>query len=117
MLALAPGAKLYFYAGACDMRKGFNGLSGLVRNHFEHDPANGSIYCFVNKRKDRIKLLCFEGDGYAVYYKVLAQGTFELPKVDAETGYSTITSYTLHLILAGVKLASVKRRKRYKKVA
>jgi len=117
MLALPPGAKLYFYTHACDMRKGFNGLSGIVRSEFNRDPSDGSIYCFVNRRRDRIKLLLFEPDGFSVYYKVLAQGTLEVPQVDASTGYSTITPETLRLILGGVKLGSVKRRKRFKKVA
>ena len=117
MLSLPVNAKLYFYTGACDMRRGYNGLSGLVRSVLGRDPADGSIYCFVNKRRDRIKLLCFEGDGYAVYYKVLAQGTMELPVSTKELGYTVITSQTLRLILSGVKLASIQQRKRYKKVA
>lgn len=117
MLALPPVVKLYFYTGVCDMRKGYNGLSGLVHSAFKRDPADGSIYCFVNKRRDRIKLLLFEGDGFAVYYKVLAQGTLEIPRPDGETGYATISADTLRLILSGVKLSSIKLRKRYKKVA
>jgi len=99
------------------MRKGYNGLGGLVRGALGRDPADGSIYCFVNKRRDRIKLLLFEGDGFAVYYKVLAEGTLELPKAAANTKYATVTPETLRLILSGVKLGSIKRRKRYEKVA
>ena len=111
MLALGPGARLYFYTGACDMRKGFAGLSGVVRSALGRDPADGAIYCFVNRRRDRIKLLCFEGDGYAVYYKVLAEGTLEVPQSAANASYATVTPETLRLILGGVKLASVVRRK------
>lgn len=99
------------------MRKGFNGLSGLVRSELKRDPSDGSIYCFVNKRRDRIKLLSFEPDGFSVYYKVLAQGTLEVPKVDDHTAYGVITPETLRLILGGIKLGSVRRHKRYKKVA
>lgn len=117
MLALPPGAKLYFYTGIADMRKGYNGLSGLVRAQLERDPTDGSIYCFVNKRRDRIKLLCFEPDGYTVYYKVLAQGTLELPTPDAGGRHATITAQTLQLILGGIKLTHVKRRKRYRRAA
>ena len=69
MLALLPGAKLYFYTQPCDMRKGFNGLGGLVRSALARDPVDGSIYCFVNKRRDRMKLLLFEGDGFAVTHE------------------------------------------------
>ena len=117
MLALPPGAKLYFYTPPCDMRKGFTGLSGIVQRELMRDPSDGSIYCFVNKRRDRIKLLLFEPDGFSVYYKVLAQGTLEVPSVDTQTGCAVITPQTLRLILGGVKLGSVKRRKRFKKVA
>ena len=117
MLALPPGAKLYFYTGHCDMRKGYNGLSGIVRSAFSRDPTDGSIYCFVNKRRDRIKLLLFEGDGFAVYYKVLAQGTLEVPKTEGKSGCAVISPTTLQLILSGVKLTQITHRKRYKKVA
>ena len=117
MLALPPGAKLYFYTLPCDMRKGFDGLGGVVRSALGRDPSDGSIYCFVNKRRDRIKLLLFEGDGFAVYYKVLAEGTLEMPKTDDNTGYAIVSSETLRLILSGVKLGSVKLRKRYQKAA
>jgi len=99
------------------MRKGYAGLSGVIRTALNRDPADGSIYCFVNKRRDRIKLLCFEGDGFAVYYKVLAKGTIELPTTTDQSGCATISAETLRLILSGIKLSSVRRRKRYTKVA
>ncbi len=118
MLALPPGATLYFYTGACDMRKGASGLSGLIRGHLDRDPTDGSIYCFVNRRRDRIKLLCFEPDGFAVYYKVLQQGTLEVPRpTEAGGEYATLTPQTLQLILGGIQLAYVRRRKRYQKRA
>ena len=117
MLALGPGVRLYFYTGACDMRKGYAGLSGVVRTALGRDPADGAVYCFCNRRRDRIKLLRFEGDGYAVYYKVLAEGTLEVPRPTEGRTYATVTPETLRLILGGVKLASVRRRKRYRKVA
>lgn len=117
MLALAPGARLYFYTGVCDMRKGYAGLSGVVRTALGRDPADGAIYCFCNRRRDRIKLLCFEGDGFAVYYKVLAEGTLEVPRAADDAAYATVTPETLRLILSGVELASVQRRRRYRKPA
>ncbi len=117
MLALAPGVRLYFYTGVCDMRKGYAGLSGVVRSAFGRDPADGAIYCFCNRRRDRIKLLCFEGDGFAVYYKVLAEGTLEVPQPSSKAPYAAVSPETLRLILGGVKLASIERRKRYRKAA
>ncbi len=73
------------------MRKGYDSLGGIVRAALGRDPTDGAIYCFVNLRRDRIKLLLFEGDGFAAYYKILAQGTLELPTTDPNTGYATIT--------------------------
>jgi len=116
LLALPANARLYFYTEPCDMRKGYAGLSGVVRTAIDRDPADGSIYCFVNKRRDRVKLLCFEGDGFAVYYKVLAEGTIEVPTASTSSRAATISAETLRLILGGIKLTSVRRRKRYKKV-
>ena len=120
MLALGPGARLYFYTEPCDMRKGYAGLGGLVRAALGRDPADGAVYCFVNRRRDRIKLLLFEGDGFAVYYKVLPEGTLEVPAATLAPGpdgtavpAAAISAQTLHLILSGVHLRSVKRRKRY----
>lgn len=117
MLALAPTARLFSYIEACDLRKGYAGLSGLVRSALGCDPVDGSIYCFCNRRRGRVKLLCFEGDGFAVYYKVLAEGTIEVPAPDADGSAATISPETLRLILGGVKLASVKRRKHYRRAA
>lgn len=117
MLSLPISARLYFYAEACDMRKGYAGLSGLVRQHLGRDPDDGAVYCFCNRRRDRIKLLCFEGDGFAVYYKVLAEGTLEVPVADPDRAYATVTAETLRLILGGVKLASIQRRKRFARAA
>ncbi len=117
MLALAAHTRLFFYTGPCDMREGYAGLGGIVRRELGRDPTDGAVYCFVNRRRDRNKLLRFEGDGFAVYYKVLAQGTLELPVAEARTGYATVTAETLALILGGVKLASIQRRKRYRKAA
>ena len=115
MLALpTTGARLYFYTEPCDMRKGYSGLGGLVRSALDRDPADGAIYCFVNRRRDRCKLLCFEGDGFAVYYKVLAEGTLEVPRPHPDTpGCAVVSADTLRLILSGVKLDSVRRRRRY----
>jgi len=103
MLALAPGVKLYFYTEPCDMRKGYAGLSGVVRCALGRDPSDGAIYCLVNRRRDRIKLLCFEGDGFAVYCKVLAEGTLELPRpvpgsTHANGSAMVVSAETLRLV-------------------
>ena len=97
------------------MRKGFAGLSGLVRQHIAHDLMSGDVFIFINRRSDRIKLLMWDATGFALYYKQLERGTFERPS--AGSGLSReLTWSDLVLLLEGIALQSVRRRKRYKKV-
>ena len=66
MLSIAPPPTIYLHSGATDMRKSFDGLSGIIRGSFGGDPADGSLFLFVNKRRDRIKALWWDGDGYVL---------------------------------------------------
>ena len=116
MLALSPHVKLYLYVEPCDMRKGFDGLSGIVRSALGREPDDGAVYVFVNRRRDRLKLLTWEPEGFSIYYKRLEQGTLELPEAAADTSHLTITTETLGLIIAGIKLEHLERRKRYQNV-
>ena len=97
------------------MRKGFNGLSGLVRNHIQHELLSGDVFIFLNKRRDRIKLLVWDRNGFVVWYKVLERGTFELPAAENDTLEMSWTD--IQLLLEGIEIKSVKRRKRYQKAA
>ena len=75
MLSIAPPPTIYLHSGATDMRKSFDGLSGIIRGSFGGDPADGSLFLFVNKRRDRSKALRGGGDGGVVWYKRLRQET------------------------------------------
>lgn len=97
------------------MRKGFNGLSGLVRRDIKHELLSGDVFIFLNKRRDRIKLLVWDRNGFVVWYKVLEQGTFELPTAESDT--LEMSWSDIQLLLEGIEINSVKRRKRYQKVA
>lgn len=112
MFSLNAHQTYYLYSEATDMRKGFNGLSGLVRNEMGANPLSGSVFIFINRRKDRMKLLVWETGGFVLYYKLLESGTFQLPKNQGMGG--GISWQQLVLILEGVELSSVKKRKRYK---
>lgn len=103
----------YLYGEATDMRKGFNGLSGLVRNELGKDPLSGSVFIFINRRRDRMKLLVWERGGFVLYYKLLESGTFQLPVQESGSRSCVISWHQLVLLLEGVVLNSVKRRKRY----
>lgn len=95
------------------MRKGIDGLSGLVRNGLKRDPLTSDIFIFFNHRRNQVKLLHWERDGFAIYYKRLERGTYELPNVDHASGSTELRSDELMLILQGISLASVHRRKRF----
>lgn len=115
MLSFSSRQRYFLYRGPTDMRKGFNGLSGLVRQHIARELLSGDVFIFLNKRRDRVKLLVWDRTGFVVWYKVLEAGTFELP---AAEGDSLELSWTdLQLLLEGIEIKSVKRRKRYRQVA
>jgi transposase len=95
------------------MRKSFDGLSGLVKQDMGLNVLNGDIFIFINKRRNQLKLLCWEKDGLCVYHKRLEKGTFELPK-SATNQRLTLTALQLRLILDGIQLQSIRHRPRFK---
>ena len=113
MLILSHHHRYFLFRGVCDMRKGFDGLSGLVRNNMQCDPLNGDIYLFFNRRCNQVKVLQWDRDGFALYYKRLEQGTFELPKNDE----TKISAAILSCILQGISLEYIRKRKRFERAA
>jgi len=114
MLNLSSVVKIYVYLPPTDMRKGFNGLSGIVRSEFDADPTDGSLFVFINRRRDRLKLLHFDGGGFWLYYRLLEAGTFEELTAAGNSRQLQIDATQLAMLLAGVSLvASHRRRKRY----
>jgi len=95
------------------MRKGYDGLSGLVRNEFKKDPLCGDVFIFLSRTRNKIKLLYWQGDGFCIYSKRLEKGTFEIPKNNASQIAIEITPQQLQFILEGIVLSSVKKRVRY----
>ena len=95
------------------MRKGFDGLCGLVFNEFLMSPLSGDVFIFFNHRRDRVKILNWQGDGFAIYYKRLERGTFEIPLNESSLKSIEIDASTIQLILEGITLSSIKRRKRF----
>lgn len=95
------------------MRKSFHGLAAIVVQHMKRDVLNGDVYIFISKRRNAIKLLRFEGDGFAIFYKQLEKGTFEMPQNGSDPDSIVLTGNGLHLILKGIALKKVKYRPRY----
>lgn len=85
MFSLNSDYRYYLYASPCDMRKSFDGLSGLVVNALGREPTDGSVYVFLNRRRTHLKLLHWESGGFVLYYKRLEKGCFCLPEKQAFT--------------------------------
>lgn len=113
MLSISSAYRYYLYRDKADMRKSFDSLSGIVRNELQKDPLSGEVFIFINKRGNQVKLLLWEGDGFSLYYKRLEKGTYELPLINAHTLCVELCSDSLMLILKGISLKSVRRRKRF----
>jgi len=107
-------AKIYLCLDPTDMRKSFDTLAALVREHLQGDPQSGTWFVFRGKQGNRLKILYWDRDGYALWHKRLEQGTFEFPKVIGDAAGVAISATELALILGGVAL-SAKRRPRYVK--
>lgn len=111
MLSPWQGRRYFFYRPETDMRKSFDGLSGLVRNGLNKDPLTGDVFIFLNRRRNQIKILLFEGDGFSIYHKRLERGTYEIPEGMGD--HIHLGPQQLQFILQGVLLNSVRHRKRF----
>ena len=113
MIHVSDQSRYLLFRGEADMRKSFHGLAALVKYHMQCDVLNGDVYVFLGRRRSSIKLLRFEGDGFAIYYKHLEKGTFEMPQYQWQTSSMLISDNDLLFILKGVALKRVKYRSRY----
>jgi transposase len=111
MVSLPTSVQIWIATQPTDLRKSFDTLAELVRQQVKGDPLSGQLFVFRNKRADRVKLLYWDDDGYVIVYKRLEVGTFRFPQADA-AGVQ-IRAADLQMLLDGVDLDSVKRRKRY----
>ena len=117
MLSVTSNVRVYLCTIATDMRKSFDGLHTLVVQVFRHDPLDGHWFLFVNRRRDRLKILWWDRDGWALFYKRLEQGTFQMPVASPNAPGIEIDAAHLAMLLSGIDVSSAKRRKRYARVA
>jgi len=113
MLSFPPAVQIWLATAPTDLRKSFDTLAELVRQHLQRDPFAGHVFVFHNKRRDRVKLLYWDEDGYVIVYKRLEAGTFRFPPGDS-AGVE-IRAADLQMLRDGIDLASVKRQKRYRR--
>lgn len=111
MLSFSAAIKVYLCTTVCDMRRSFDGLSMMAEHIIQRNPFSGHLFVFCNRRSDRVKILYWEGDGYAIYYKRLEAGTFQFPF--GATGRKEIAAWELGVLLEGIDLKRGRRRKRY----
>lgn len=112
-IVFAPSCNYYLHASAVDMRKGFDTLCGIIQTDFHLSAMNGDVFIFINKPHNRIKLLHWQGDGFAIFHKRLERGTYEIPKQNSASNAIALTHHQLQFILDGIVLSGIKKRKRY----
>jgi transposase len=116
MISLPHPVRVFLHAPPTDLRKDFDALSGLVTSAFGQDPTSGHLFLFVNRRRDRLKILYWDrGDGLAIWYKRLETGSFQLPAAASDAVSIEMSSTQLALILSGIDLRSARQRKRYQR--
>jgi len=115
MIHLPASVRVYLCLTACDMRKSFDGLHAMVREHLELDPFAGHLFVFASRRRDRLKILYWDRDGFAVWSKRLEEGTYAVPFGEAAERRREITAQELGALLSGIDLAQAERRRRYRR--
>ena len=116
MIHLPASVRVYLCLTACDMRKSFDTLHALVRDHLELDAYAGHLFVFASRRRDRVKILYWDRDGFAIWSKRLEQGTYAVPFAgEAGEKRSEITAQELGALLSGIDLGQAEKRKRYQR--
>jgi transposase len=116
---LPAAVRVFLCSRPTDMRQSFDGLLGMVRQYLGQDPLSGHLFLFLNRRRDRVKILFWEPDGLVIWYKRLESGTFQKLDPAAHTDQSSgqagleLTATDLALLLTGVDVTTAQRRKRY----
>lgn len=113
MLTLPPSVQIWCATAPTDLRRGFDGLAALVRAQLHGDLLSGHLFVFHNKKADRLKILYWDRDGLALWYKRLERGRYHFPTAD--TGRLELTPGQLQMILDGVDIERVRRYKRYQR--
>jgi transposase len=115
MLTLGLSGRIWVCVQAVDGRKSFDGLSAIVTAHLARDPLSGDLFVFRNRRGDRLKILAWQGDGFALYLRRLERGTFAFPTAAATV--VSVTATELAMILGGIDWTRARRRRRYQRGA
>ena len=116
MMYLPASVRVYLCTVACDMRRSFDGLHALVNGVMRLDALGGHLFVFSNRRRDRVKILYWDRDGFAVWAKRLEEGTYAMPfGEEGSEPRREITAQELGALLSGIDLSVARRRKRYQR--
>lgn len=113
MFGLSPATKIFIALEPVDMRKGFEGLHGLVRDHLGEDPLSGHLFLFANRSRTRLKALVWDGSGLWVCAKRLERGSFHWPRTQAETRSVTMRPEELAMLINGMDLQAARPRRNW----
>lgn len=117
MLTLPSSVRIFIAAEAVDLRRGFDGLAAMTRGVILQDPLNGHVFAFLNRRRNRIKLLVWDRTGFVLFYKRLERGTFRIPTEPAPGArHVELDSGDLGLMLEGIDLRGAQRQRRWKRL-
>jgi len=111
MLIFGSQTQYHLCCTAVDIRKGFDGLCGIINNYLQAEPRSGDVFIFLNKNRTHIKMFCWDGDGYVIFYKRLERGTFDFLKSDSLS--RTLKRDELLMILEGIRIENCKKKKRF----
>jgi len=117
MLTLLPSVRVFLAVGVTDMRKSFDGLTEITRQVIGQDPLSGHLFLFCNRRRDRIKVLCWDGSGLWLLHKRLEKGTFAWPAVNDRGRALELRAEELGLLLGGLDLKDTTKRHWYQRPA
>ena len=112
MLGFSNSLRYFLCSSTIDIRNGFDGLSGIVRNHLKKEPLSGDVFIFMNKTRTHIKLLYWDGDGFALFYKRLERGRYTLSAHHESS--KQIKREELSMLLEGLSFDNMSKKKRYK---
>jgi len=111
MFTLSSSQRYHLYSQPTDMRKSFDGLSGIIRNELDGNPCSGDVFIFINRLRNKIKLLHWQGIGFTLYYKRLEEGTFELLDYDPQVGSVTLSYVQMVMLVDGLSIKNIQKRK------
>lgn len=113
MFTLSSSQRYHLYSQPTDMRKSFDGLSGIIRNKLDGNPCSGDVFIFINRSRNKIKLLHWQSIGFTLYYKRLEEGTFELLNYDPQVGSITLSYAQIVMLVDGLSIKNIQQRKRF----